>query len=480
MRKMSWMWMGVAAAFLLASLVVAKSVRGQEAQTKAAPLPPSLVADLEKIRDAALTDDYAWRQVAHLTQNIGPRISGSPQAAHAVEYVAEELRKLGLEVKLEKVKVPHWVRGEESGALTVFPGQAPGTTQKIVLAALGNSGATPAEGITADVVSVNNYRELNALGRARVAGRIVLFNEKFDKRMAAEGHALEAYSAAVEYRSNGAKAAAALGAVASLIRSVGNADYRLPHTGFSVPAGIPAGAVSAEDADLIADLTAQGRVEMHLVLTPQTLPEAESYNVIGDLKGSEHPEEIVIVSGHLDSWDLGTGAIDDGAGVAMAMETAQLFKKLGLRPKRTLRVVAWMDEESGGTGSQGYMVAHKAEIANYAGAVESDLGAGHPIGFRGKFSTAAVGTLREILEVLAKTGVTALENDSNPGEDISGMAQAGVPAFGPIQDERSYFNYHHTAADTLDKIDPRELSENAAAMAVLAFALADMEKTLPR
>jgi|SRR5579862_2403658 len=305
--------------------------------------PPQLLEQLSAIKAAALTDDYAYQQVAHLTENIGARPSGSAQAKAAVDYVADELRKLGLEVQLEEVKVPHWVRGAESAELTEYPGQAPGTAQKVVLTALGGSTATPADGIQADVVVVNNFDELKSLGREKVAGKIVLFNEIFDKQKAAAGLAFVSYGEAVRYRAAGPRVAAELGAVAALVRSVGNADYRLPHTGFSVPAGIPAGAVTAEDAELMAHLAAQGKVRMHLTLTPQKLPDAIGYNVIADLKGSEHPEQIVVVSGHLDSWDLGTGAIDDGAGVVVAMETAEILQKLHLRPKRTLRVMrGWM------------------------------------------------------------------------------------------------------------------------------------------
>ena len=454
--------------------------RAQQAPAKPPSLPPELIANLEKLRDAALSSDYAWRQVAHLTENIGPRISGSPQAEHAVHYVADELRHLGLEVTLEKVMVPHWVRGEEHAALTLFPDQAPGTTQKIVVTALGNSAATPATGLTADVVVVNNFDELTALGRDKVSGRIVLFNEKFDKRLAAQGLAFHAYGRAVAYRAKGAEAAKALGAAASLVRTVGSADYRLPHTGFSIPAGIPAGAVTAEDADLIAHLAQQGRVTMQLVLTPQTLPDTVSYNVVADLKGSEHPEQIVIVSGHLDSWDLGTGAIDDGAGVAVAMQAANLCKQLGLRPRRTLRVIAWMDEENGGRGNQAYFAEHKSDIANHIAAIESDGGAGHPAGFSGTFKPAAVEALQPITKVLEGIGAVVFQAGGEGGSDIAPLSQAGVPGFGISQDGRKYFDYHHSAADTLDKIDSHELAENAAAMAVLAYALADMPQPLPR
>jgi carboxypeptidase Q len=442
---------------------------------------PELIHDLITIRDAALADDYAFRQLAHLTENIGPRPSGSAQAQQAAQYVAEEMRKLGLEVRLEEVKVPHWVRGSETAELVEFPGQVPKTSQKIVVTALGGSTATPTDGITAEVVVVRNFEELNALGRSKVAGKIVLFNFPFDTKKAAAGYALDAYGEAVVYRGAGAKTAAELGAVASLVRSVGGAEYRLPHTGFSTPAGIPAGAVAAEDAELVSDLAAQGKVRMRLVLTPQSLPDTTGYNVVADLRGSEHPEQVVVASGHLDSWDLGTGAIDDGAGVAVAMETAQLLQTLHLRPKRTIRVIAWVDEESGGRGRQAYSAAHSAEFANHVAAIESDLGADHPLGFNVKMSAQAMEALKPVQKILESFGANLIKLvPFSPGADISSMSQAGVPALGIMQDGRTYFNYHHTAADTLDKINPAELRENAAAMAVMGYALACAAQPLPR
>jgi carboxypeptidase Q len=443
--------------------------------------PPLLLQQLSAIKAAALSDDYAYRQVAHLTENIGPRPTGSLQARAAADYVAGELRQLGLEVRLQAVTVPHWVRGAETAALVEYPGMVSGTTQKIVLTALGGSSSTPADGLTADVISVNTFDELAALGRDKIAGKIVLYNELFDKQKAAAGMAFAAYGDAVRYRGAGAKAAADLGAVAALVRSVGNADYRLPHTGFSFPAGIPAGAVTAEDADLIAHLTGQGKVRMHLTLTPQKLPDETGYNVIADLKGSEHPEQIVIVSGHLDSWDLGTGAIDDGAGVVIAMETAEILQRLHLRPSRTLRVIAWMDEETGGSGSKAYSAEYSNDFAHHVAAIESDAGAAHPLGFDVKIAPAAIESLRPVQSALQSIGASVLQPSTySPGADISGMSEAGVPAFGVMQDGRTYFNYHHTAADTLDKIVPSELRENAAAMAVIAYALTNMKEALPR
>jgi len=460
---------------------MSRMVVPQASAAEQANFPPLLLQQLSAIKAAALNDDYAYRQVAHLTENIGPRPSGSPQAHAAAEYVAGELRKLGLEVRLEPVTVPHWVRGAETAALVEYPGMVPGATQKIVLTALGGSSSTPADGLVAEVVTVNTFEELAALGRDKVAGKIVLFNEPFDKQKAAAGRAFAAYGEAVRYRGVGAKAAADLGAVAALVRSVGNADYRLPHTGFSFPAGIPAGAVTAEDADLIVHLASQGKVRMHLTVTPQKLPDETGYNVIADLKGSEHPDQIVVVSGHLDSWDLGTGAIDDGAGVVIAMETGEILQRLHLRPARTLRVIAWMDEETGGAGSKAYSTDYVNDFPRHIAAIESDSGAAHPLGFEVKASAAAIEALRPVQSVLLSIGATVLEPSTYPpGADIAGMSDAGIPAFGVMQDGRTYFNYHHTAADTLDKIVPGELRENAAAMAVLAYALANMKDPLPR
>jgi carboxypeptidase Q len=448
---------------------------------EAVPFAPELVHHLEALRDAALASDYAYHQLSYLTENIGPRPTGSVQADVAAHYVADQMRSAGLDAKLEEVSVPHWVRGVETAELVQWRGHAAGTVQKIVVTALGGSTSTPTDGLTAEVVVVNDFEELKALGHEQVAGKIVFFNEKFDVQKASAGHWDEAYDEAVQYRGSGAKAAAALGAVASLVRSVGGADYRLPHTGYSAPAGIPAGAVTAEDAETIAHLEKQGPVRMHLTLTPQLLPDTTGYNVVADLKGSDHPEDIVIVSGHLDSWDLGTGAIDDGAGVVTAMGAVQLMKELHLKPKRTIRMIAWMNEETGGRGGKAYAKAREAEAAQHVAAIESDLGAGHPLGFQAKASPAAILMLQPMAKVLAPMGANLMiPGLDDVGADIASLSALGVPTFGETQDGRTYFNYHHTPADTLDKVVPRELRENVAAMAVLAFTLAELPEKLPR
>jgi Zn-dependent M28 family amino/carboxypeptidase len=440
---------------------------------------------MRRLHRAVLASSYGYKQIAHLCNNIGPRLSGSPQAEHAVKYVADEMRRVGLKVELEELTVPHWVRGVETGALVTFPGMAPGTTQKVVLTALGGSVATPDSGLTAEVLVVKSFDELNALGRKRVEGKIVVFNHKFDQQIADIGFGGEAYGEAVAYRGRGASEAARLGATAALIRSVGGSQNRLVHTGSVRYADdapkIPAAAVSNEDAELLADLAAQGTVRMRLVLTPKQLPDAVSHNVIADIVGSEHPEQIVIVSGHLDSWDLGTGAIDDASGVAIAMEAAYVIKRLGLRPKRTIRFIAWMNEENGLVGGRTYALNQQKNLANHFAAIESDRGAGHPLGFYFAGKREMEPYFVPISTVLRESGAGLTQwADESPEADLIPLYNGGVPSLGLWQDTRTYFNYHHTEADTLDKIDPHELRLNSAVMAVLAYGLANLEQPLPR
>src|ERR1700761_530010 len=443
---------------------------------------PAQIANMERLRDAALNDPYALTELRHLTDNIGPRLAGSPQAQHAVEWVADEMRALGATVTIEKTTVPHWVRGEETAELTDWSGMTPKTTQKIVLTALGGSVATPKDGLSAPVVVVDSFADLKALPKDAGKGKILLFNERFDKDLAAQGHGDEAYGEAVMYRGAAPSVAASLGAIATLVRSVGGADYRLPHTGMTdyspgLPK-IPAAAVTAEDADLLKNLTSQGEVQMHLTLTPETLSPVETANVIADWKGTEDPEQVVIVSGHLDSWDLATGAIDDGAGIVVSMQAIHLLQQLGIHPKRTVRFVAWMDEEQGGEGAQTYAQEHAAQLSNHIGALESDLGAGHPIGIMAAGKPELQDWLRPVTHVLSPIGASVVSMSEDAGEDVAFLK--GVPQFAPNQDSRFYFNYHHTAADTFDKVNPQELSENAAVMTVLAYALADSSTPAPR
>lgn len=448
------------------------------------PYSPQTLSDLERLQKAALESDYAYEQTAYMSNNIGPRLSGSKQAARSVEYVAAEMRKLGLEVRLQEIKVPHWVRGVETGEVVEFPGMATGTVQKLVLTALGGSVATPASGLTAEVVVVHTFDELNSLGAAAVKGKIVLFNAGFDKRLAESGFGSEAYGQAVQYRGGGAAAAAKLGAVAVIVRSAGGSQNRLAHTGgvryLDGVEKIPAAAVSNEDADLVAHLAKMGKTRVKLTLTPQIFPDAISHNVIADLKGNERPDEIVIVSGHLDSWDLGTGALDDAVGIAVSMQVPYLLKKLGIRPKRTIRFIAYMNEENGLVGGTEYAREQEANIGKHFAAIESDLGASHPVGYLFAGKSEATTLFAPLSSILTSQGSGLSRVQGGVAADIGPLTQRGVPSFAPWFDTRTYFNYHHTAADTLDKVSPDELKKVGSLMVVLAYGLANLEQPIPR
>ncbi|MGC1301204.1 MAG: M20/M25/M40 family metallo-hydrolase [Caulobacteraceae bacterium] len=442
------------------------------------------VATMGRLRDAALKDTYAYDQLTYLTDSIGPRPSGSLQAQAAVERVAAQMRALGAVVTLEKTSVSHWVRGDETAALTAWEGMTPGTTQKIVLTALGNSVPTPAAGLTRQIVVVNSFAELKALPPGALEGRIVLFNYPFDKELAAAGQGLNAYAQSAVYRVAGPSIAASLGAAAVLVRSVGSADFRLPHTGvtFFVEGvkPVPAAAVTSEDAELLSRLTRRGPVTLHLQLTPKTLQPATSYNVIADWKGSEHPEQIVLVSGHLDSWDLGTGAIDDGAGVVIAMQAIHMMKVLDIHPRRTIRLVAWMDEELGSPGAATYLHDHAGDLANHVAVMETDMGSGRPFGITVSGVPALAAYFAPVARTLEPIGAASVNPGDEIGEDVGGILASGAPGWTPTQDLRFYFNYHHTAADTLDKVDPVDLAKNATVAAVTAYALADAAQPPPR
>jgi hypothetical protein len=451
--------------------------------TAQAASPGNDPAALAKIRDAAMQSDYAWERTADMTDLIGPRLSGSPGAAAAVTQVAEAMRKLGAKVTLQPVKVPHWVRGQEVGELVEYRGRPGGITQRVVLTALGGSGATPAAGLAAQVVVVSSFDELKARA-SEVKGRIVLFDVPFDQNMADRGLAGQAYGQGSNYRTNGPRMAAELGAAAALVRSVGGANYRLPHTGatnLEDGARIPAAAVSVEDALLMSRLAKRGPLTMRLLLTPQILPDADSYNVIADLPGTDKPDEVVIVSGHLDSWDLATGANDDAAGVASAMAVFDTLKKLDYRPRRTIRLIAWMNEENGTRGARTYLEANTAHAASHVGAIESDNGAGRPFGLRASVPAASSRLFAPLLAVLQPLGAGVFQRqDALSTGDLSGLERAGVPSFAPLIDTSRYFDYHHTAADTLDKVDPDNLRRHVALMTTTAWFLANVEEPIGR
>jgi carboxypeptidase Q len=468
---------------LLAGSAALTCAAAQAEAPAAAPSVAVEAATLAKIREAALQSDWAYQRLADLTDLIGPRLSGSPGAAAAVKQVADAMQKAGAEVSLQAVKVPHWVRGQETAQLVDYPGRPAGLSQRVVLTALGGSGATPAAGLTAPVLVVHSMEELAARA-AEVKGRIVLFDVAYDQNLADAGMSGAAYGQAGLYRFAGPLAAARLGAAAALVRSVGGADFRIPHTGathFSDGLQIPAAAVTAEDAMLMTRLDARGPIKLHLTLTPQTLPDADSFNVIAEIRGSEKPDEIVIVSGHLDSWDLATGAIDDGAGLVGARGALETIKRLHLQPKRTIRVIAWMNEENGSRGGQTYTANNRALLGRHFAAIESDSGAGRPLGLLTSIGADAVGLFKPLQAALLPLGAAALTRRDVLGTgDLSDIERGGVPIFEPLLDNRTYFNYHHTPADTLDKVVPDNVRRQVALMGMLSWYLANMPEPIGR
>jgi carboxypeptidase Q len=431
-------------------------------------------ANATRLIDYVLANSQAYETLSYLTDNIGPRLSGSKGAALAVDYTEKRFKEWGIDVRREPVMVPHWVRGEERARLVSH------NDQRIVLTALGGSVATPAAGITAEVIEVTSFDQLTALGREKVQGKIVFYNGEMDMSLVESGRAFEAYGKAVVFRGVGASRAAELGAVAAVIRSVASASLRTPHTGSlryeEKKPKIPAAAMTTEDAGLVHRLLAKGeKVRMHLVLTPRMLPDVASSNVVAEIRGSERPEEIVLIGGHLDSWDLATGAIDDGSGVVMVMETLRAMKELGLRPKRTIRGVLFMNEENGLRGGRKHFenAAKREEIQKHIAVIESDAGSAPPVGFITTLEGKNLERTQARMKVLDSITKMRFDSSKHTGADTSPFTDAGVPGFGFVPDPRHYFDYHHTPADTLDKVDPKALAQDTAAVAALAYVIAE-------
>jgi Iap family predicted aminopeptidase len=459
----------------LASALVAAAVGIAAQQPPPGDAPRTLDVDYRdaagRLIGAAMVDTEGYRNLAYLTTRIGNRLSGSAALERAAAWVAGQMRADGLDnVRTQPVKVPYWVRGTES-AQVVKPVQRP-----INMLGLGRSVATPKDGITAPVVVVRSFAELEALGMAKVAGRIVLYDM-----------AWEDYARTVTYRNAGASRAARLGAVASLVRSVTPRGLYTPHTGAvtydPAVAKIPAAAITVEDAAWIREMTAMGEeVQVHLRMDAETRPDADAANVIGEIVGTERPDEVVAIGGHLDSWDVGQGAQDDGSGVIAAWRALTLMKQLGLKPRRTIRIVAWTNEENGGRGGAAYRAALGASVDKHVAAIEMDQGAERPIGFAYAIAGIDDGTprmvsattrLREIARLLDGIGAGGIATGGSE-TDIGPLMQAGVPGFGLITVNEHYFDWHHTNADTLDKVDLQDFRRCTASLAVLAYVLADM------
>jgi hypothetical protein len=422
-----------------------------------------------RLIDAALTDQGGMDKLSYLCDRIGNRLSGSPGLEKAIAWAAAQMKDDGLSnVVTPRVKVPHWVRGNESAAL-LEP-----VTKPLTILGLGGSVATPKKGITAEVVTVSNFDELEKKGRAGIQGKIVLFNVVY-----------QGYGRTVVYRHTGASRAARLGAVAVLVRSITPVSLQSPHTGALEYADadpkIPAAAVTIEDATLIQRLTDAGNsVTVHLEMEARMLPDADSANVIGEIPGREKPEEVVVIGGHIDSWDVGAGAQDDGSGIITALEAVHLIHKLGLKPRRTLRVVFWTNEENGGAGGIAYREWVGDQIRNHVAAIEMDGGAEKPVGFgvsgHGD-GQAALAKVREIGKLLDRIDAGSIQPGGG-GADIAPLMRDGVPGLAVRTAGTHYFDWHHSRADTTDKVKLEDLRANIAAMAVMAYILADMPETL--
>jgi carboxypeptidase Q len=413
----------------------------------------------------------AFALLTDLVDRVGPRLSGSPGAEAAVGWAMKQFERLGLEARREPVLVPVWVRGVEEGEVLAGAGRR---AHPLALTALGGSPGTPKDGLAAEVIEVSSLAELRERGPA-VRGRIVFFDHTMS--------VAEDYARFGELRSKGPAEAARLGAVGALVRSLATASLRSPHTGntdFAEGARIPAAAISVEDAELLHRLLATGPVRVRLRLGCRRLPDALSSNVVADLLGRERPEEVVLLGAHLDSWDLAVGAQDDGAGVALVLETARLLAALPVRPRRTVRFVLFMNEENGLRGAKTYAAAHIQELARHVAAMEMDAGAGRP---RGVAINAGAGASRLVepwLPPLEPLGAGVLLPDPPGGADLSPLEAARVPVVSVVQDVTHYFDIHHSAADTLETVDRVAFGKTSAAVAWIAYALAESVEVLPR
>ena len=446
-----------AALFATLSLLATPALAAEPADTAAA------------LRDKALTDTTAWTVLEDLTSTVGPRLVGSPGMARAKDWAVKTFTDLGfVNIKVEAFAKPSWARGAESASIVgPYPFQ-------LSIIGLGRTVPTPAKGVEAEVVVFKSYAALLAAPVGSLTGKIAVVNQPMTRTQDGQG-----YGAAGIVRRSGPSEAARRGAVAFLMRSVSTSDSRLPHTGVLGYAEdapkIPAAALGIPDADLIERLATRGPVRIKLSLASTTDPKGVAWNISGEIPGSGKPEEVIVIGGHLDSWDPGTGAIDDGSGIAITTAAAKLIGDLPKHPRRTIRVVMWGSEESGGS-SEAYLEAHKAEVPNIVMASESDLGADRIYALMLPKDAMKQPSLAELSTVLAPLKVF-ISRDPAPfgGSDTEGLQEAGVPVFALRQDASHYFDLHHSADDTLDKVDPVQMNQNVAAWAALLYMLADSD-----
>jgi hypothetical protein len=464
----------------------------------AGPLAAKYKTDADRILQAAETDEDGYAALTYLCDHVGKRLSGTPQLNTAIALGAELMRKAELQnVTVQPVMVPRWVRGSESAAM-MYKGEAGPITRPLHMLGLGMSVGTPKEGITAPIVFVPSFEALDAMTPEQVKGKIVVYNPGW-----------HGYGVNTQYRTYGASRAAAKGAVAMLVRSATGLAMQIPHTGTLVydatQPKVPAAAISVEDALMIERLAKEGPVTVHLQMDAHMEADVEAGNVMGEIVGSEHPEQVVAIGGHIDSWDVGQGAQDDGSGIMAAYEAVTLIRKLGLKPKRTIRLVFWVNEENGGAGGRAYRTMVGEKIGDQVAAIEMDGGAEKPLGMgygsmggprRARTPGAAaaapgsvdvnampkdvkqsVVVLQDIVSMLGSIGTDTVSAGGG-GSDIEELVADGVPALSPRTVGTHYFDWHHTEADTLDKVDPVEFRKNAAMLSVVTYVLADMDGRL--
>jgi carboxypeptidase Q len=464
-------WFDVALTFVLLAVATleAQAPHSNRSRAPATSSTSWLAAYREpaaRLIGEAVGSTFAWQRLAILTDSIGNRLSGSPALDRAIQWTMDEMKRDGLEnVHAERVLVPKWVRGVESAEI-VEPAR-----HSLVMLGLGDSMGTPPEGIQAEVLTIHGFDELDAKS-GEVRGRIVFFNVPFTS-----------YGDTVRFRANGPSRAARYGAVAMLIRAVGPEGLRTPHTGalqyVADAPKIPAAAITTEDADRIQRLTDRGsHIVIHLKMEAHFEPDAESANVVAEVRGRERPDEVVVVSGHLDSWDVGSGATDDGGGCVVTWEALRLMKKLNLRPRRTVRLILFTNEENGGRGGIAYRDAHRGELDKHVLMLESDGGVFRPFGFGFTGNDGARQTVKSIATLLSGIAADQITGGGGGADIGPSVQEAHIPSMSLEVDGAKYFLIHHTPADTIDKIDPIEMAKCAAAVAVMAYVVADLPQRI--
>jgi len=438
--------------------------------TAYAGIPPDSAA--RALLRAGFGTNNAFSLLKELTEQAGHRLSGSAGSLKALDLTQQMMREAGLtHVRVESVMVPHWDRGTTEEAVLL---DASGRRiRPLAVCALGGSVGTPVEGITADVVEVHSFDQLHALGRA-AAGKIVFFNRPMDPTQL---DPFNAYGGAVDQRGRGAVEAARAGGVAAIVRSMTSAHDNVPHTGAMAYVDtlrkVPAVAIGIQDADRLSAVIAQGTTpRIRIRLDCRTFPDAPSGNALGELAGTEFPDQIIVVGGHIDAWDKGSGAHDDGAGCVQAIEALRLLHEIGVQPRRTIRAVMFMNEENGGRGGQGYAASSHRLTEKPIAALESDRGGFAPRGFSVQADSATVARVRQWQSFLALLDAGKVEA-GHGGVDITPIVDKGTPGFGLLVDRQRYFDYHHSENDTLDKVHPRELEHGAIVMALLLYLLSE-------